>query len=268
MNPEETELAEDMSVDDALASLMQELPKPVRDFLISNERAEIARELSAKYGLHVDQAAEFEQAYLHMLLGIATPEEFTASLRKAGLTQDVISGLSADINSRVFMRLRDAERELSGQPTVQQTAQKPAPLPPPALEYRPANLPGSPVQAPMPTSPAIQTSGSAVVAPIVPIEPVPAPQQHVVHATPNTHQPGWHPAAAVHIFVPAHGPATHPAYTQAPAPAAPVPQEPVSAPAPQPLYVNPVEPAATPIPPSPTPLEKDYAADPYREPLQ
>lgn len=259
-----------VSIDDAVKFVMEGLPKPVRDFITSDERVKISQELSSKYHLHADQAGEFERAYLHMLLGVATPEDFVSALRKADLDQETINGLAADVNTKVFIPLREKERQATQTPPL---PAKPAPLPPPALDYQPAavTLPGSPVPAPMP---------APVTAPIVAaVAPTPepmAPQQHFVHTMPHTQQqPGWHPAAAVHIFVPTHG---TPMQGSAPIQQTPVQEAPVynasySEPAPiqtpivpaQPVYANP-EPA--PIPPPPVAIHKDYTADPYREPVQ
>lgn len=265
----------DENVTGALSVLMGGLPKPVQEFLLSDERSAVARDLSNKYGLHVDQAGEFEQAYLHMLLGIATPEDFVSSLKKAGVSQETINGLATDVNTRVFMRLREAERLGTPLADTSPAPNKPAPLPPPALDYQPAavpTLPGSPVPAPMPPAPVATAPSTAPVIAAVEPTPVPqpiAPQQHFVHTMPNTQQQqGWHPAAAVHIFVPTHG---APMQASAPVPQAPVQEAPTynasySEPAPvqapvvptQTMYVN----------PEPPPVRKEYVADPYREPVQ
>ncbi|MDP3402988.1 MAG: hypothetical protein Q8S35_03495, partial [bacterium] len=147
MNPEED--LDDVEINQAVGAAMRDLPRPVQDFLKSDERDAVARELSAKYQLHVDQAGEFERSFILMLLGVMRPEEFVTTLTQAGLSQDIVNGLAADLNTRVFMKLRDAEREQVA--AVPPAPQKPAPIPPPALDYQPAatpTLPGSPVPAP------------------------------------------------------------------------------------------------------------------------
>lgn len=251
-------MAEDsnaVTLEEALAAVVQDLPRPLREFVLSERRNQIARDLTAKYHLHIDQAAEFENAYLQMLLGVSRPDEFAATLSKAGLGSDVINGLAADLNELVFIPLRNAELrpETPVQPVPAQ--RKPEPLPPPALDYQPAQtLPGSPVPVPAPAP--VSTLPAAV--------PVAAPVQHIVH-TSHGQQAGWHPAAAVHIFVPTHGTPAQ----QAPAvPATEVPAETVQ----QPIVQQ--APAETPIrrpdpqpAQSPSPIQREYANDPYREPI-
>ncbi len=270
MNPEE-DLTE-LNINSAVSTLMKELPKPVQDFLAGPERDRISNELSQKHRLHVDQAGEFERAYLFMLLGIMSPNEFVSTLTEAGIAPEAVSALAADVNEMVFIPLRKKERDPRSAMPAAAIPQKPAPLPPPAIEYKPApvTLPGSDVPAPMPAM--SQTPQHLAAVPVVAPAPI-VPEQHFVQSMPGAgvHQPGWHPAAAVHIYVPAHAaPQQQAAYV----PSAPMP-EPAAAPlpAPAPVYIPPAPPAPAPQPvtimPSAVsiPIKKEFGADPYREPI-
>lgn len=269
------------------------VPRPIREFASSEDLGVVASTLAQKYHLHVDAAGALSDTITKTLLGFVRPEELPKLLSdKLLLEQTVASALIGDINTMVFIPLqkkvreaaeadqqeREVEQELSGteeivpeETPVQPVATKPAPLPPPALDYAPAaaTLPGSPVAAPMPVA--------AEILPVAPVqaalEPTvaqPVPQQHFVHTMPQSSpQPGWHPAAAVHIFVPTHG---APQYQAPSLPAEQVvaPQAPAAPEAPQPpVYVErpaveiPVPAQTTPAPSAP--LQKSYAADPYRE---
>lgn len=101
----------ELSLTDAVTSLVSELPAPVRDFIQSSERDSIALKLSQKYNLHVDQAGVFQLAYLHMLIGVASPEEFSKTLTDAGISTETVSKLINDVNEEVFKPLRAKERE-------------------------------------------------------------------------------------------------------------------------------------------------------------
>ncbi|MBU2103515.1 hypothetical protein KKD95_00685 [Patescibacteria group bacterium] len=260
MDQEDTQIPEEASVGDAVASLMKELPEPVQDFIASDERTQIVRDLSQKHSLHTDQAGDFEQALLFMLLGISTPDQFVEALKKAGLTEDVVNGLVEDVNAQIFMRLREAEQRPA-------PVQKPAPLPPPAIEYTPPKtpaslLPGTSVPVPAPQPPPVYEPAA--------IEPTPQPihQTQVMQGpAPATHPAGWHPAAAVHVYIPTH-PAAH---QPVPEPIAPAPAPtPTPTPAPAPVQQPVSEPVReTPPPPrTASPIEKTYSADPYREPVE
>lgn len=135
----------ELSVDEAIATLLSELPKPVQDFVTSPERARIALSLSQKYRLHADQAGEFERAYMYMLLGISSPEEFVDTLTKAGIAADTVRSLASDVNEQVFVPLRKAEQ---APPAV--VAAPPAP---PILPGSTEPVPLPPVHYPVPAAP-------------------------------------------------------------------------------------------------------------------
>ena len=268
---------------------MQGLPKPVQEFILGDERNQISSELSQKYRLHVDQAGAFEEAYLFMLLGTVSPDEFMARLTNAGIAPETVRGLATDVNERVFIPLRLKEQQGESVGRIPVVVAKPGPLPPPSLDYQPAApvLPGSDVpvptapvapQAPILSVPKPELVPAAPAPQAIEATPLPAPSQHAVQAMPGTAHPGWHPAAAVHIYVPTQGPhLPSQGSVETPVASVPVNETPVAtAPAyaePQQVYIPPPAPNAAPapyIPPAaaPTPITKGYPADPYREPVE
>lgn len=192
----------ELSLTDAVSSLVAELPKPIQEFIRGPERDQIAIKLAEKYKLHVDQAGIFQLAYLHMLIGVSSPEEFVKTLKEGGISQDVVTGLTNDVNEMVFKPLREKEREGSVATTTVLAPKSTPPLqtaatPVPSLEQTaapyagarpqpltPFNLPGAdarpddlfrastrtvgPVQASSPISQPVQ-------APITPPIPTPLP---------------------------------------------------------------------------------------------
>lgn len=287
------------------------VPRPIREFLSDSELGPIGTALAEKYKLHIDAAGTLVDIITKTLLGFIRPEELPPLLmERLLLEQTMANTLIGDINSMVFVplqkKVRDAsaieeeeralEQELAAsapeEPAIPEVTTaptpasppKPAPLPPPAIEYAPVTsqtLPGSPVPVPIHAP----VTSLNVVPESDPFLPVPfhdatpqytTPQQHAVHAMPTaTHQPGWHPAAAVHIFVPTggypvQGAPQQPVVEQGTVPAA----QPVQATPPAPVYTAPATQAPTytaqnPIPPTApeNPIERSYAADPYREPV-
>ncbi len=267
-----------MSLEDSIATLLSALPKPVQAFVLGPDRPRIAIELSKKYNLHVDQAGVLEQAFMQMLLGVSSPQEFVDSLTKAGIPPDSVRGLAQDVNEQVFVPLRKAEQ--AGEPVA-----RPAPPAPPVVPRASATLPGStepvPVTPPRPTMPAptlIQPAAQPQM--YMPAPPqqmygyipqqmppqmmyappyaMPAPYGAPVYMWPQQPPQAWPQAQAMPAQAPQ--PVAAPAYTPstpAPAPQQKAPVQPTqSSPAPQPK--------ATTLNPS-TPLQKTYTADPYRE---
>tara|TARA_R110000824_G_scaffold401771_1_gene615820 strand:+ start:477666 stop:478397 length:732 start_codon:yes stop_codon:yes gene_type:complete len=241
MNPEGAQ-----TIEDAIGTLVDGLPGPVRNFVTSPERSRIALSLSEKYNLHVDQAGEFERAYMFMLLGIASPEEFVDTLTKAGIPADTVRGLAKDVNEQVFVPLRKAEQ-----------------APPAPKQEAPAVLPGTslPVPPPVPhrtpTPPLVAPPSVNQAPPAHPyIYGVPPMPQHVMYM-PQYGMP--------------YGPAPMYVWPQNPQPW-PVPQgmpmehlEQAVAATPPPELPRPVPQPRMPEVPVAQPLTKEYVADPYRE---
>lgn len=233
---------------EALHTLVSELPKPVQEFVLGAEHDRVALELSKKYGLHVDQAGVFERSFMHMLLGISSPQEFVDNLTQAGLPEQTVRGLTQDINELVFIPLRKAEQHL------------PAPKAQPAV---------SPQQSPEPQV----LPGSTV--PVPSVAPPPAWQPYPYFVQPTAYYPTMPPAAPGGYGaqnMPAYVPQPVFAWTPPPAWQQPL-QQPVQPVTPEPSSraVIPAAPAAPkPIPKATLnmsePLQKSYVADPYREP--
>jgi hypothetical protein len=66
MDPEQTP-EEELSMNEKIAILMEDLPVPVQNFLRGPERDAVSSELSTKYNLHADQAGVFERSFIYML---------------------------------------------------------------------------------------------------------------------------------------------------------------------------------------------------------
>ena len=89
---------------------MQGLPPVIRTYLAEGKYTTVARNLTAKYGLRIDQAGVLERELMLLLMGIENPEEFTqALLEEAQLDQKTINSLSQDVNEQVFIPLRKEE---------------------------------------------------------------------------------------------------------------------------------------------------------------
>jgi hypothetical protein len=156
----------DAEVEEVISILLANLPRPLQDFVLGDERDEIILSLSTKYHLHADQAGEFEVAFMNLLLGAFSPDQFVTELQTHGFDAGTIQGLVKDINEQVFVPLRQAEQErgvapgvpasATPQPTqwVEVTPQAAAPVAPtPVLPpVAPAPVPQTPVQPPAPAS--------------------------------------------------------------------------------------------------------------------
>ncbi len=276
-----------MHTDQEVSRAYDLAPKAIQDALSDGPAVDFMVNLQSRYGLHVDVAGSIVSRIRDLLLGLANPTEFLGELIQLGLTDTVARAIVADLNKEVFVPLREAMRNAPEEPKAavepisvpQQSLSPKETVPAPTLAYEPrpapVTLPGSPVEAPMPAAPAsLPTYSVPESAPVAPSVPHPA------YPAPSAPQPGWHSAAAVHIYVPSHGVPFEQMHTPVPIEAkeiAPVTAPLSSAPTPVPQAYVPApaiaapEPVSAPIPAAttlaPAPITKDYAADPYREPI-
>ncbi len=272
-----TDSTTEIGLEESIATLLRVLPGPVQAFILGSDRPRIAIELSTKYNLHVDQAGVLEQAFMYMLLGVSSPEEFVDALTKANIPAESVRGLAQDVNEQVFLPLRQAEQ--AGTPAIVRTAPAPQVILPGSNEPVPVVVP-KPIEATVPVQVPPPPPGSEYQGQLQHVygyipQQMPPPMMYAPsYAVP----PGY--GAPVYMMPPqppVQGwPQQAPAQLQQP-PSAPAPA--VEAPTPQESPVRVVAPPPERIP-APAPqtqpkatlnpgahIEKNYSADPYREPF-
>lgn len=243
----------ELTLEDSVKQVMKTLPPPIRDYLAQGRYTPVAKELMAKYGLRIDQGGILERGMMMLLMGIEDPNEFMQELTTdAKLDQAAVNGIMQDINTQIFMPLRDEMRK--GAEAYQQSQQAPKPqapaTPAPAAATPPRGLP----------------AGAKPLQAIVPQAPVQKPALRDVLASVMKAPP---PAPAAPASPPSLSAPKAPSVSPAPQRAAPpenlpgAPREihaPLSAPAPE-TRTEPPKPLASSAP------AKPYSVDPYREPL-
>ncbi len=175
---------------------MADVPPQIRDFFASGKVDTIATNLAQKYRLHVDQAAIVEREIILLLLGLETPQEFTQALtEEARLSQQVISGIMQDVNTQIFVPLREQIRSVTSPASpgaTQSTTATPAPprpvnVPVPKY-YAPRPFEASGVVGPPPQSPRYPRAGNELPAGLRFAQGNPA-QRPVPPARPTTATP-------------------------------------------------------------------------------
>ncbi len=263
------ETPEELSLKRAVNTVMNDLPAPVQRFLKSPARDEVVASLSKKYALHVDQAGTFELAFLHMLLGVASPETFVATLRAAGIPSEVVSSLASEVNEQVFKRLREEEQgadpERSREPFVQSVPVVPSPASTPLarpmtppVQSMPAALP--PVSIPPILPPAPTTIFPMPIPPpsvpgsVADLSPFPVSSSVRTMATDMQE-------ARVHSSEPQLRAESRPHHPPAIPPPINIPRPPAVTP-----HVS--EPPPNLPGQTPVPLVREYGVDPYRESVE
>lgn len=295
MNPPEP------SLEESIASVLSQVPAPIRDFLTGPERDKILSDLTTKYTLHLDQADVFERQFISMLLGLVQPDEFTGALQTAGIPSETVANITQDLNTLVFLPLQEKMRkagEGSGAasataPEIEAvTAPKPnvqsavgsivhpplptmstplagkvlnrlAPSAPTAPAPMPARMPLQPAAVPIKTP--VQTPMQPMVPrPIAPTQSAPAKPLTPPQASQGTALGAALAKAGIPLL--SDHEAAHIDFKKPLAPATPpVAPAPVTPPPRAPMPMMPTASAPIkPLAPSTTPA-KSYAVDPYRE---
>jgi len=106
-------LHKELSLDESVAQVMQTLPPIIRDYLSAGKYTTVARNLTTKYGLRIDQAGVLEREIMLLLMGIETPPEFVQALaEEARLDKKAIDSIVLEVNDQIFMPLRAEEQKI------------------------------------------------------------------------------------------------------------------------------------------------------------
>lgn len=103
---------QELTLEESVKQVMQTLPPVIRDYLSQGKYTPIARNLMAKYGLRIDQGGILERGMMLLLMGIEDPAEFSKTLaEEAKLDQETINGIMQDVNTQIFIPLREEMRK-------------------------------------------------------------------------------------------------------------------------------------------------------------
>lgn len=239
----------ELTLEESIKQVMQTLPPVIRTYLAQGKYTMVAKGLMTKYGLRIDQGGVLEREIMLLLMGIENPDEFTQALvEEAHVDPKAVADIVQDINTQIFVPLREEEMK-SKTANAQSAAAQPArPVNAPVPNYTApvAELPrGS--YAPPPQSPRYPGQENANVNAFV---------RRVPQGPLNTGRP------TVSV-IPPPAPVARPQSI----PVIPVPQMPTPTPPanlPGALPPQPAEPRFVP-PPAPT---APYSSDPYHEPIE
>lgn len=141
--------------DQDLSMIVSQLPPPVRAFFVSGKVEIVAKNLIQKYQLRIDQGSVIDREIILLLLGLKTPVDFSKTVAaETLLNKETISNIMEDINTQIFIPLREEERKggIGGAQSAK-PVMPPAAMPPQRTAPRPvvAGVPSyaPPLQSPM-----------------------------------------------------------------------------------------------------------------------
>ncbi len=99
--------------EDSVAQVMKTLPPVIRTYLAEGKYTTVARILTTRYGLRIDQAGVLEREIMLLLMGIETPPEFVQALtEEARLDKKIVDSIVQDVNEQIFVPLRTEEQRI------------------------------------------------------------------------------------------------------------------------------------------------------------
>lgn len=200
-----------MRPDDAqVTKAFDEAPELIQRALTDGIAIAFMARLPSRYDIHIDTAGYVTEFIRNMLLGFIRPEEFMGKLHSVGINDQTARQITTDLNTEVFIPLRDEIRKGDGSPVAPRSIPRVSvpnvtPIKPvePKKEPEPpsinlikqidasksqvtASVPKEvPVSAPVPTMRTMQHDIELVQHGSIPAPyPVEIPQLHPAQATP------------------------------------------------------------------------------------
>lgn len=108
--------------DKELQKRFEKLPESLRTALRSVDSAKKVLDIGRKYALHVDKIAELGAETGMVILGFTHPGQFLVRLtRRLGLPEENVRPIAQEINTEVFLKIREALKEINGEGMGQST---------------------------------------------------------------------------------------------------------------------------------------------------
>ncbi|HVB19823.1 MAG TPA: hypothetical protein VNF51_00845 [Candidatus Paceibacterota bacterium] len=114
------------TLEESIRQVIRTLPPVIRAYFAQGKYTIIAQNLMAKYGLRIDQGGVLEREIMLLLMGIDNPDEFIQVLaEEAKLDQKTITNIVQDVNTQIFVPLREEEEKKGGMMATPPASEQP-----------------------------------------------------------------------------------------------------------------------------------------------
>jgi len=111
-------------------SVFKKLPSVIQDTVIAPETAEQADLIGTKFNLHIDEKGKLADELGLMLMGLRSPQDFSQALKtKIGVSDDVARQIVGEVNTQIFIPLREKMESEGIKPVSVPRQETPAPAP-------------------------------------------------------------------------------------------------------------------------------------------
>ncbi|MCR4311558.1 MAG: hypothetical protein NUV54_03285, partial [Candidatus Taylorbacteria bacterium] len=108
--------------DKELAKQFEKLPIKLKEALRSVDSARKIIDIGRKNGLHVDQIGELGAETGMVILGFSRPNQFVSQLRRRlDLPEDKLKTVAEEVNTEVFVKIREALKQIHGEDVAPST---------------------------------------------------------------------------------------------------------------------------------------------------
>lgn len=93
----------------------EQLPDDLKEAIFSVEMTEAIKGIGDKYGLHIDKIGALANEAGMVMFGATRPKDFVPNLMsRLGVDKDTANKIASDVNSQVFLKVRESLKKLHG----------------------------------------------------------------------------------------------------------------------------------------------------------
>ncbi len=110
INLKNMKIPQQPNLDESIQQVMRTLPPVIRNYVAKGEFTTVAKNITAKYGLRIDQSGVLARELMLLLVGIENPNDFMKALtEEAKIDEKTVRDIVQDVNKDVFIPLREKE---------------------------------------------------------------------------------------------------------------------------------------------------------------
>ncbi|MEI7719704.1 MAG: hypothetical protein WCI89_00645 [bacterium] len=144
----------EQNLEQEIAERLAKLPEDVQAALKSGDVPAHTREIGEKHGLHIDQVGLLEDETMLVMLGFASPGDFTQSIvEQLHITPEVASEIADEVSTTLFVPIRESMKKFMEQQQETKSSEISAPTGIQTQSVATPSAPAAPAATPAPTAP-------------------------------------------------------------------------------------------------------------------
>lgn len=105
----------DTLTEEQILERYEALPDDLKEAIFSVEMTETIKGIGAKYDLHIDKIGTLANEAGMVMFGATRPKDFVPNLMsRLGVDKDTADKIASDVNSQVFLKVRESLKKLHG----------------------------------------------------------------------------------------------------------------------------------------------------------